>query len=397
MKRLLLVGGGHAHVEVLRRFAMRPEAGVAITLVTPARHAPYTGMLPGFIAGHYRWGDIHIDLQALAQRSATTLALTAVERIDASAHVAHCADGTRHSFDVCSIDVGSVPRMDVPGARAHALGVKPVERFVERWQSLLVELREGARSKVAVVGGGAGGVEILLAMQYAATAEHFGHRAAADGIGGPPAANGAIRGAGGERAATRGVPRFQLLTDAPHILPGHSANVRRIFERVLARRAVVVHSDARVDAVSAGALHCADGRSIDADLITWTISAAAAPWIATSGFATDDQGFLRVGRTLQSTSHAAVFGGGDAVAVQGMKLPKAGVFAVRQGPVLADNLRAALRGEPLQPFVSSARALNLISTGGRRAVMAWGGFALEGAWVWRWKDWIDRRFMRRYR
>ena len=396
MKRLLLVGGGHAHVEVLRRFALHGEAGVAITLVTPARHAPYTGMLPGFIAGHYRWSDIHIDLQALALRSATTIALTAVERIDASARVAYCADGTQQSFDVCSIDVGSVPRMDVPGAREHALGVKPVERFVERWESLLVELRQGVRSKVAVVGGGAGGVEILLAMQRAATARRADCAAALDDRGGSPAAFGSAAAA--ECAAARGgLPQFQLLTDTPHILAGHPANVRTIFERVLDRRGVVVHRDARVDAVSAGALHCADGRSIDADLVIWTISAAAAPWIAASGFDTDEQGFLRVDGSLRSTSHPAVFGGGDAVAVHGMKLPKAGVFAVRQGPVLAANLRAALLGEPLQPFVSSAGALNLISTGGRRAVMAWGGFALEGAWVWRWKDWIDRRFMRRYR
>lgn len=367
MKRLLLIGGGHSHVEVLRRFAMQPEPDVDITLATPRQHTPYSGMLPGLVAGHYRWDDVHVDLAPLAARASAKLHLSAVVALDPAARVAHCADGSRLGYDACGIDIGSEPRMDAHGAREHAIGVKPVERFIERWADALALMRDGRAASVAIVGGGAGGVEVLLAMQNAA------------------------------RTAGASEVRFALLTDTADILPSHARPVRHIFERVLARREVSIHRNARVDAAGPGTLHCADGRVVAADLIFWATSASAAPWIAASGVAIDDGGFLRVDRSLRSPSHPAIFGSGDVAAIDGMRLPKAGVFAVRQGPMLAANLRAALRDEPLQPFVSEPNALNLISTGDKCAVMAWKEHALEGAWVWRWKDWIDRRWMRRYR
>ena len=367
MKRLLLIGGGHAHVEVLRRFGIDRERGVEITLISPQRHAPYSGMLPGFVAGHYRWDDFHIDLELLAQRAAATVRLTTIESLDIVAQSAIAADGTVHRYDVCSIDIGSVPRMDAPGAREHGIAVKPVDRFLERWSEVATGIREGKLTSVTVVGGGAGGVEILLAMQNAVRP-------------GP----------------TTGT-RFSIVSDTPSILSSHLPHVRAIFERVLARRNVAIYSSARVESAESGMVRCSDGRAIESDAIFWATGAGAAPWIAASGVAIDEAGFMRVNSHLQSPSHPTIFGSGDAIAFDEMRLPKSGVFAVRQGPVLSHNLRAALRGEPLRPFVTKPTALNLISTGDRCAVMAWRSQAIEGAWVWRWKDWIDRRFMRRYR
>ena len=370
MKRLLLLGGGHAHVEVLRRFALRRDPEAAITLLSPHRQTPYSGMLPGLVAGHYRYDEAHIDLGPLARWAGASFLQTRVERLDAANRIAYCADGSERMFDVCSIDIGSTPRMDVPGAREHTIGVKPVERFLERWTRELAQARSGAHEDIAIVGGGAGGLEILLAMQYAA-------RVAVTNLA--------------------QLPRFHLLTDTQTILPSHSPVVRRVFQRVLAARDVTVHLWAQVVAVQPKQLQCADGRLLRAGLIVWATTASAAPWIRESGLAVDANGFMMVDRHLESTSHRHFFGSGDIATLQNARLPKSGVFAVRQAPVLAHNLRCALHEEPLLPFITKPTALGLISTGDRYAVMSWGRFALAGRWVWRWKDAIDRRFMEKYR
>ncbi|MEO8133895.1 MAG: FAD-dependent oxidoreductase, partial [Betaproteobacteria bacterium] len=351
MKRLLLVGGGHAHVEVLRRFALRPLAGIEITVISPRRNTPYSGMLPGLIAGHYAFDEAHIDLGALAARAGARLLLDRVVRLDAEARVACCADGAEAAFDVCGIDIGSTPRDNVPGAREHAIGVKPVDRFLERWTTELERSQTGAHDDIAVVGGGAGGLEVLLALQHAA---------------GTAIADPAQR------------PRFHLITDTPVILPSHAPAVRRRFERVLDARNVQVHLDARVVRVAPGMLAFADGRTQRADFTVWATTAAAAPWIRDSGLAVDPNGFMLVDRHLESVSHHHIFGSGDIAALQSARIPKSGVFAVRKGPILAHNLRCALAGGRMLPFITKPSALGLISTGDRCAVMSWGSIALAG-------------------
>jgi selenide,water dikinase len=373
MKRLLLIGGGHAHIEVLRRFALQPEPHVELTLASPHRYTPYSGMLPGLIAGHYRFEEVHVDLAPLADAAGARFAQTRVDALDAAARSVACADGSILGFDVCGIDIGSTPDASAPGARENTIGVKPVDRFLERWQREIERAREPRPERVVVVGGGAGGLEVLLAMQHAARTA----LAASDG-------------------PTR-LPEFHLVTDSDTILPTHPSSVRRRFERVLAARGVAVHTNSRAEQVVPGRLHCTGGLALDAELIVWATTAAAAPWVRASGLAVDQRGFLQVDRHLESTSHKGIFGSGDIASLVGARLPKSGVFAVRKGPVLAHNLRASLRGEALQPFVTKPSALSLITTGDRSAVMSWGPFALEGTLVWRWKDWIDRRFMAKYR
>jgi selenide,water dikinase len=376
MKRLLLIGGGHAHVEVLRRFARQPEPQIELTLASPHRQTPYSGMLPGLIAGHYRFDEAHIDLVPLAAAAGACFAQTRVVALDAAARTVACADGGALGFDVCGIDIGSTPDASAPGAREHTIGVKPVDRFLARWQQEIERARAHGPERVVVVGGGAGGLEVLLAMQHAARAS-------------------LVARAG--RDAKMPLPEFHLVTDGDTILPTHPASVRRRFKRVLATRGVAVHTNARAERVEQGRLHCAGGLVLDAELIVWATSAAAAPWIRASGLAVDRKGFVEVDRHLESTSHEGIFASGDIASLVGGQLPKSGVFAVRKGPVLAHNLRASLRGEPLQPFATKPSALSLITTGDRCAVMSWGRLALEGPLVWRWKDWIDRRFMAKYR
>jgi selenide,water dikinase len=367
VKRLLLVGGGHSHVEVVRRFGAAPPAGAETMLVSPWRHAPYSGMLPGLIAGHYDFHECHIDLEQLCRAARLTFRRAEVAALDPARGIARFADGGECAFDLLSLDVGSLPdALAVPGASRHAVAVKPVAGLLAAWDGILAAAR-AAPQRIAVVGGGAGGVELAAAMH---------HRLRAEGLADS---------------------RLAVVTDTPGILPGHPAAARRIFERLFAERGVRLHCGSPVVEVSAGALRLMSGARVGADRIIWATSATAPRWLAESGLEVDSHGFVRVGPTLRSTSHKGVFAAGDCASLLDRPLPKAGVYAVRQGPPLAENLRRALAGQPLVRYAPQRRALALIGTGDRRAVATWGPFALGGAWLWRWKDRIDRRFMARYR
>ena len=199
-----------------------------------------------------------------------------------------------------------------------------------------------------------------------------------------------------ERGRTDDHIEYYLFGDTGEVLPGHNARARRAFERVLRDRRVHVLAGEAVVEVSPGRLVSARGMEYALDEILWVTAAGAASWLAGSGLRVDGQGFIAVNDALQSVSHPSVFAAGDIASVENHPRPKSGVFAVRQGRPLADNLRRALQGRPLLPFRPQRHFLSLITTGDKYAVASRGNWALEGRLVWRWKDWIDRRFMRRY-
>jgi selenide,water dikinase len=374
LKDLVLLGGGHSHVEVLRRFGMQPLSGVSLTLISRAVDTPYSGMVPGLIAGHYSRAESYIELEPLARFAQARAVFDEAVGLDLASRQVRLRERPPLSYDVLSIDIGSTPNLDVPGAAEHAVAVKPIDRLLERWSALTSRIcADDSQKRIAVVGGGAGGVELLLAVQYSL------HTMLAR------------RGRRDDRL------EYHLFTDGEQILPTHHASVRRRFERVLARRHIHVHRGSPVVAVTASTIRTADGRSHEIDETLWTTQAAAAPWLAASGLAVDGDGFVQVSRTLQSMSHPDVFATGDIASMVHDPRPKSGVFAVRQGPPLARNLRRALQGEPLEVYHPQRQFLSLISTGDRYAIASRGPFAFEGAWVWRWKDRIDRRFVRTYK
>ncbi|HET6520396.1 MAG TPA: selenide, water dikinase SelD, partial [Geminicoccaceae bacterium] len=368
------IGGGHSHVAVLKRFGMRPLPGVRLTLVARDVHTPYSGMLPGFVAGHYGFDDVHIDLGPLARFAGARLFHAEAVGLDLAGRRVLCRDRPPVPYDVLSINVGATPGLaDVPGAAGSVVPVKPIDGFVARWREVSARILVARGPvRIGVVGGGAGGVELLLCVRYrlARLLEERGRRA--------------------DHLA------FHLLTDTQHILPTHNPATRARFGRILGARGVNVHTGHRVVGVEPGRVRCANGAAVPLDEVLWVTSASPAPWLRESGLDVDAAGFVRVNEALRSVSDADVFAAGDIAAVVEHPRPKSGVFAVRQGPPLAANLRRALQGRPLRPFRPQARFLSLISTGDRYAVASRGGWALEGRWVWRWKDRIDRRFMRKY-
>lgn len=366
-RRVLLVGGGHAHVEVLRRFALQPDAAVALTLVSPEPSMCYSGMLPGLVAGHYTAREAHIALAPLALRAGARYLAERVVHLDLPAKTAALGSGERCAFDIVSLDVGSTPDTRAHGAATLALPVKPVDAFLRGWADLQTEALTGGVRTIAVVGGGAGGVEILLAMHHRLSTVM---RAEA--------------------------PRFTLVTDQPALMPQFPAIVRARFGRVLVERGAVLHLASAVTAVEPGTLVVTQGRRIAVDGVIWATGAAAPAWPAAAGLACDEAGFVRTDDHLRSTSHAFVFATGDCATQVDHPRPKSGVYAVRQGPPLAANLRRAAHGLPLVRHVPQRHALALVSTGDRHAIAARGPFVAEGDWVWKWKDRIDRAFMAKY-
>jgi selenide, water dikinase len=370
---LVLLGGGHAHVEVLRRFGMRPQPGVRLTLISREVLTPYSGMLPGFVAGHYTFDDIHIDLAPLAHYAGARLYHDEVVGLDLERGLVHCRRRPPVDFDLLSIDTGSTPALSADGAALNAVPVKPVSNFTERWAALRERARQATGPlKVGVVGGGAGGVELLLAVRHCLLADRSAASAPAHTLD------------------------FLLLTASHDILPTHAPRARRLYRDALHRASVTVHLSCRVTSVEQGFVRTEDGQAIAVDEILWVTEAAAPTWPREAGLATDQAGFIRVDASLRSLSHPHVFAAGDIAAVDNHPRPKSGVFAVRQGPPLADNLRRSLTNQPLVPYLPQQRFLALISTGGRHAIASRGAFACAGNWVWQWKDFIDRRFMRRY-
>ena len=368
MTRLVLAGGGHSHLFVLEAFAQMPLPGVEIVLVNRTMHAPYSGMLPGLVAGLYTFDQCHIHLETLARRCKAQFRQTCVLSADLANRQLQLEDGAALSYDLLSINTGSTPPLsDTPGAKENTLAIKPIEDFLLGWEAMRESIAKSERPmRIALVGGGAGSVELALAMQHAL------------------------------RSDSRHELRFEVVCDTPDILMTHNSYVRRKFQRILARRGMVVRANSRVVAIENRQLIFQQGDQAAYDFIIWVTGAEPAKWPSAAGLATDARGFIQINESMQSISHADVFAAGDCATYAALPRPKSGVYAVRQGPPLARNLRHTLQGEPLESYTPQTRALALISSGDPYAVASWGEFGFAGKWVWRWKDKIDRRFVERF-
>ena len=354
---LVLIGGGHTHALVLRSWAMKPLLGARLTLINTGPTAPYSGMLPGFVAGHYSRDELDIDLVKLAQAADARLIFGAATGIDLEKGEVHVTDHRPVAFDVASVDIGITSDMPaLPGFAEHAVPAKPLGPFAERWEAYL---QGDGPAKVAIIGGGVAGAELAMAMAHALSK----------------------RG----RAA-----QIHLVDSAKALsaLPNKSADALRA---ALIDLDIALDENADIAKISAQGLHLSDGRTIEADFVTGAAGARPYDWVSEIPFETKD-GFITVNAQLQS-SDPRVFAVGDCAHLAFDPRPKAGVYAVRQAPILADNLRAALSGGSMRSYRPQKDYLKLISMGGKRALGDRFGLTFKGPWVWRWKDRIDRKFM----
>ncbi len=371
---IVLVGGGHAHVHVLAELARKNLPGARVTLVTPSPETPYSGMIPGVVAGLYRREEAHVDLARLCAATGARLLLGEARGLDRAGKRLLLASGETVPYDLVSFDVGATPATrGVMGAREHAIVAKPISRFLEKFE----HLRDMARAptgprRIVVVGGGAGGVELALAISARLLAD--------------------------ARDEGRGDKDFSLaLVTAHALLPTHSAGARRRVRAALARAGVAVIEQSPVTGISADAVHCANGARIAADATILTTAAAPPDWFAGLDLPRDGDGFLAVRPTLQSTGDDDVFAAGDCAALIASPREKAGVYAVRAGPPLAANIVRRAMGRATLPWTPQSAHLSIIATADGRAIAARGPFTIEGAWVWRWKQRLDRAWMARYR
>ena len=370
-RHLLLLGAGHAHVQVLHGLAQHKLADdVAVTLVAPHPRQLYSGMVPGFVAGHYTLTDCMIPLDGLLARSGVIYVQGSATAVNAEARTVTLASGKTLPYDWLSLDTGPVMdrekiELQMPGAREHALFVRPIEAFGQLWPRVMA-MAQQQKIRLVVVGAGAAGLELAMAAAHAL--------------------RGSLLAPGS---------RVTLLSGAQ--VPGASypAGVQRRIARALQRLRIEVLAESCVG-LHAGGMRLGNVQRLACDVPLLALGAQAPAWLSGSGLALDEGGFVAVNAYQQSTSHPAVFAAGDVASRIDKPHARSGVYAVRAGPPLLANLRAASQGKPLKPYRPQARTLNLLSCGGRHAIAVWGDLAVEGAWVWRWKNRIDREFVARY-
>lgn len=356
---IVFVGGGHSHALVLRQWAMNPLPGVRITLVSRDVLTPYSGMLPGYIAGHYSFEDIHVDLLRLCAWGGVRFIKATLTGIDLETRTIQVSGRPDISYDYLSLDTGSTPTLEIPGAKDFATPVKPVHSFLERWDSL--QRREP--KNLGVVGAGAGGFELITAMA---------HRMSNQSV----TLHWFLRG-------------DSPMSDRPEKLGAHALECAQAL-------GVKVHTKFDVKEVADGVVRSVDGREQTFDDLLWCTAASSPDWPTKAGLATDKRGFVATQSTLQSTSHPEVFATGDIGTQVDTPSAKAGVFAVRQAPVLFHNLRALVLKRGLKNYVPQADFLSLVSTGEKYAIGSRSGVTFKGSWVWRLKNHIDQTFMNKF-
>lgn len=353
LRDVVLVGGGHSHVQVLKSFAMRPQPGVRLTLICRDLQTPYSGMLPGCISGVYSEDDIHIKLPPLCQFAGARLIHDEVSGLDPEQHRVLFDARPAMRYDVLSLNTGAVPRQP----HADAVTVKPISRFLPKWRDIKHSICDG--QTLVVVGGGAGGVELALAAR----------KVLPDGV--------------------------VLKVVSESLLPGHPSGVVR-----RATSALAAHNidwiQARAESEQTGGVQLSNGQHLSAHHVLWVTDVQAPPWLQQSGLATDARGFVSVDQHLRSVSHSDVFAAGDVAHLLGQERAKSGVYAVRAGPYLAENLRRVVNDAPLRTFRAQAQHLALIGDGHGSAIASRGKWSAQGPFWWWLKDRIDQKFMSKF-
>ncbi len=369
-KRLVLIGGGHSHAIALKQWGLNPLPDVDLSSISDVEQTPYSGMLPGHVAGFYSYEETHIDLRSLSQFAGAKLIIDRATGLDLDTNKVICQHH-QLDFDYLSIDIGSTPKtITVPGAKEYAVPAKPVPIFLNAWY----ELKQMAASNpqkalsIVIVGGGAGGVELALNMQTC------------------------LKTLSLDKAKIK----IHLIHRGKQLLSNHNHWVANELEKIVRQRKIELHLQQSVIEVLSDEVICESGLSIKCDRVFWVTQATAPEWIKQSHLTTDERGFVLVKDTLQSVSHPHVFAAGDIATMSNYNRPKAGVFAVRQGEPLFNNWQYLLTDKPLHAYIPQDKYLSLIGTGDRQAIASWGSFGWRSRLFWWLKDYIDRKFMNQF-
>lgn len=368
-QELILVGGGHAHLQVLRQLALRPLDGLCVTLVSREFEAIYSGMLPGYIAGHYLWEDVSIDLVPLCARAGVNFIHAEVTGLNIPDQCLQIAGRPDIHFNFLSINIGSSYNHLINKNNTLGISVRPVDNFIPKVEQLIAKLKQAKTIDLTIVGAGGAGVELALALAWQL-----------------------------DREGARKLRSLRLLTAAPHCLHTYHPRVRQKIQNALDKANIEIVANFKIEQTKSNSLHAEDGRSLPIQDVIWASGAHAQPWVAESGLPVDRQGFILVDEHLNCVGVPQIFAAGDAATLaQAPNIPKSGVYAVRQGAVLSRNIyRALLNRRPLA-YKPQKSFLSLFALGDKSALAVWAGFSLSGVLLWWLKDWIDRRFVMKFR
>ena len=364
-RTLLLLGAGHAHLQVLESLAKEPLVGVQVTLVAPYPRQMYFARVADMVAGHCSVDDCAIPLPELVQRAGVRWLQASVSALHADARMALLDNGTELSFDWVSINTGAVQDRDaieaaMPGARTHALFLRPIETFAALWPRVAA-MGEARPLRVAVIGAGAAGVEIAMALRQR-------------------------------------LPHCALTLVCGDHAPGSSfpAPVQHRLTRALKKRKVTL-LQARATGFHDGEVVLDNGARLACDVPLIAVGVHGPRWLHGCGLALDAQGFVEVNAFQQSTSHAYVFATGDVSTRMDKHLPRSGSYAVGAGPALVRNLVATAHNTPLHAYQPPTHALLLLSCGDKTAIASWGAWSAQGRWLGWWKQRREQRFLARYK
>ncbi|WP_017652121.1 FAD-dependent oxidoreductase [Fortiea contorta] len=385
-KKLVLIGGGHSHAIALKMFGLQRLKGVSLTLITKETNTPYSGMLPGHIAGFYNYDECHINLKKLADFAQANLCIDEVIGLDLEQNQVICANSPPVTFDILSIDIGSTPAIiSVSGAAEFAIPAKPVSQLLKHWYQLLISVAENPQVSISIgiVGGGAGGVELALSMQA-----HL------------------------QKMMEKKNLAIHLFHRHQELMTNYHDSTQHQVKKILTKRGIKLYLGEKVCEIEPNnftlkphsrngeilTVKCESGLTVECDRVFWVTQASAPQWLKATGLATDEQGFILVNNKLQSLTHPHIFAAGDIAAMLNYPRPKAGVFAVKQGKPLFENLQRFVLNKPLEDYKPQREYLSLIGTGDGRAIANKGDFTLPPhKLLWYLKDWIDCRFMEQFR
>lgn len=363
---VVLIGGGHSHARLLQLWAQNPVPGARLTLVSPHLQTAFSDMLPGMVAGHYRYSDIHINLPRLCRAAGARFIQACAHQIDVDQRRISLLGRPQLEYDLLSLDVGATPNRSITGAEL-AIPIKPVDHFHRYWQQLRQQIFANHQPfKLGVVGGGAGGCELAMAMACALEEQLYSGRV-----------------------------EIHLIQAGNKLPLGLPLMARRLAARELKRLKIHTHRNWRVTEITRSGVHGDEGQFLALDKVMLCTDATAPPWLAQSGLALDESGFVQVDRYLRAQGQGNVFATGDIAALARHPAPKSSANALHQGTTLYHNLRASLTSKPLTAYRAPREFFRLLSCGGQRAIAARNGIAVASSVFWHWKDRKDREFLRR--
>lgn len=378
VKHLVLIGGGHSHLSVLRSLGMNPMPGLAITLISRDIVTPYSGSMPAYLTGQYSHDEMHIDLRPLAQFASARIIQAEVSNIDLQRKIICLDERPDIPFDILSLNIGSSPDASlIEGAEKYALPVKPIDEFLVRWESMRQQAAECLQAEkefhLAIIGGGPASVELAFATNA---------RLAKDLDKKPADLNGL---------------KISLVTADSSLLSSHSKKVQGFTLAQLSARNTHVLTKSKVIEAKPDGLLIEGGEELSTDFVIFATGSAIPEWPFNVGLPRSKDGFIEIRPSLQTSSHDFVFATGDVATIINEERPKSGVYAVRQGKVLAENIRRYATGKKLKNYFPQRQALALLNLADGRAIASRGDLFFAGRSIWSLKHWIDSRFVEKFK